>query len=193
MVQKDRWFQKDRWSPFVVGLLIAALSVFSFTFFYHTLGTTTTFVRLAAICWAFINPEHLHASTYYKMYLDGNSWVNWQFASVIGIFIGAYLAARTPTKEKIPYVPELWKQKFGPSKIRRSLGAFVGGVLLLFGARLAGGCTSGHVISGGMQLALSGWLFMVAFFATGLPTAFLLYSRSSNTKHSCSSKNDTAT
>ncbi len=167
---------KDRWSPFLVGLLLACLSLLTFTFFHHTLGTTTTFVRLAALVWKAISPEHLEANGYYRSYLHENSWINWQFASIFGIFIGSYLANKLGPKKSPEYVPELWKNKFGPSKIKRSVAAFLGGILLLFGARLAGGCTSGHVISGGMQLAVSGWLFMFAFFATGLPTAFLLYS-----------------
>lgn len=167
---------KDRWSPFLVGLLLGCLSLITLTFFHHTLGTTTTFVRFVAIVWNVINPEHLEVSSYYRNYLHENSWVNWQFASIIGIFIGSYLASSLGPKKPDEYVPEIWKSRFGPSAIKRALGAFFGGVLLLFGARLAGGCTSGHVISGGMQLSVSGWLFMVAFFATGLPTAFLLYS-----------------
>ena len=57
------------------------------------------------------------------------------------------------------------------------LGAFVGGAILIFGARMAGGCTSGHGLSGGMQLSTSGWIFLAAMFASGVPTAMLLYSK----------------
>ena len=44
----------------------------------------------------------------------------------------------------------------------------------MFGARLAGGCTSGHIISGITQLAVSGVLFGAAVFAFGILTAKLL-------------------
>jgi uncharacterized protein len=53
--------------------------------------------------------------------------------------------------------------------------AFAGGFLLLFGARMAGGCTSGHVISGGMQVAFSSYLFAVFVFAGLLITGQLFY------------------
>jgi uncharacterized membrane protein YedE/YeeE len=52
--------------------------------------------------------------------------------------------------------------------------SFLGGVLLLYGARMAGGCTSGHGISGGLQLAVSSYLFMAAMFAAGIATAIPL-------------------
>jgi uncharacterized membrane protein YedE/YeeE len=74
-------------------------------------------------------------------------------------------------------VPALWQWRFGPSRIRRYGMAFLGGVLLLFGARLADGCTSGHSISGGMQFAVSSWVFTAALFATGILAAFALFGR----------------
>ncbi|MDQ7055386.1 MAG: YeeE/YedE thiosulfate transporter family protein [Persephonella sp.] len=48
--------------------------------------------------------------------------------------------------------------------------AFLGGFLLIFGARMAGGCTSGLMFSGGMQLAVSSLLFCIFAFAGGLIT-----------------------
>jgi uncharacterized membrane protein YedE/YeeE len=47
-------------------------------------------------------------------------------------------------------------------------------VLLIFGARLAGGCTSGHIISGITQLSLSGMVFAAGVFVSGIATAKLL-------------------
>jgi uncharacterized membrane protein YedE/YeeE len=53
---------------------------------------------------------------------------------------------------------------------------FAGGVLMAFGARLAGGCTSGHGISGTLQLNAGSWLTVIAMFVGGIATAMLLYS-----------------
>lgn len=53
--------------------------------------------------------------------------------------------------------------------------AFAGGFIVLYGARLAGGCTSGHMMSGMMQTALSGYLFALAAFAAAIPTAMIIY------------------
>ena len=43
------------------------------------------------------------------------------------------------------------------------------------GARWGSGCTSGHGISGTAQLAVSGWIAAVCFFAGGILTAVLIF------------------
>ncbi len=55
--------------------------------------------------------------------------------------------------------------------------AFIGGVLVLWGSRMAGGCTSGHMMSGMMQTALSGYLFAFAVFVVAVPVAIILYKK----------------
>ena len=55
------------------------------------------------------------------------------------------------------------------------MAALIGGILIGLGARWAGGCTSGHGISGTMQLAVSSWLAVVCFFIGGVFTATLLF------------------
>jgi len=47
----------------------------------------------------------------------------------------------------------------------------------MYGARMAGGCTSGNGLSGSLQLALSGWTFFLTMFASGLATAWLMFGR----------------
>jgi uncharacterized protein len=167
------------WSPYIVGLGLGLLSWLTFGFMGHLLGTSTTFVRLAALFWRVVNPAHLNNSMYYNCYLSEQSWINWQFAVLIGLFVGALLARKLSGAKRAPFVPELWSKGFGRSPLRRVIGAFVGGIFVMFGARLAGGCASGHGLTGGMQFALSGWLFMVGLFGVGIPVALLLYSRSS--------------
>ncbi len=46
---------------------------------------------------------------------------------------------------------------------------------MAFGARLAGGCTSGHGISGALQLSVASWLSLACFLIGGVITAHLLY------------------
>jgi uncharacterized membrane protein YedE/YeeE len=59
----------------------------------------------------------------------------------------------------------------------RYVTVFFAGLLVLFGARLAGGCTSGHMMSGMMQTSLSGYLFAIGAFAAAVPAAVLVYKR----------------
>lgn len=71
--------------------------------------------------------------------------------------------------------PRVWRANFGNTPWRRYLTAFGAGILVLYGARLAGGCTSGHMMSGMMQTAVSGYIFAAGAFAAAIPTAMFLY------------------
>ena len=66
-------------------------------------------------------------------------------------------------------------ERFGPAIAPRLLAGFAGGALMAFGARLAGGCTSGHGISGTLQLGVGSWIALLCFFAGGAAVAFPLY------------------
>ncbi|WP_293983251.1 YeeE/YedE family protein [uncultured Clostridium sp.] len=52
--------------------------------------------------------------------------------------------------------------------------SFIGGFILLYGARMADGCTSGHMMSGMMQGSISGYVFAASVFVTAIPTAILI-------------------
>jgi uncharacterized protein len=52
---------------------------------------------------------------------------------------------------------------------------FGGGLLMAFGARLAGGCTSGHGISGTMQLNPGSWIAVICLFIGGIAVAIPLF------------------
>lgn len=90
---------------------------------------------------------------------------------VIGLLIGGFLGARRDAV-KAPKVenPHSGVETNG----RRYTEAFLAGFLLLFGARLAGGCTSGLIISGMTQLSIAGFVFAAGVFATGIGTAKLM-------------------
>ena len=92
-----------------------------------------------------------------------------------GTFFGALVSSLVSGSFKLESVPALWRERFGPSVGKRFLAAFIGGVVIIFGARLADGCTSGHGISGSLQLAVSSWTFFIAMFISGIVTAFILF------------------
>lgn len=100
--------------------------------------------------------------------------IGWEVMLIVGLALGAFLSRLLPGGSRTPAceVPNL----FG-SAWARGLAAFIGGFLILFGARLAGGCTSGHMLSGIAQLALSGFLFGAAAFTTGVLIAMWLLRR----------------
>jgi len=93
---------------------------------------------------------------------------------VAGGFIASRLQSEKESKETM-IAPPVWQKKFGQSPLKRYVVTFIGGILVLIGARLAGGCTSGHMMSGMMQTSLSGYLFAIGAFFAGVPMAMLMY------------------
>jgi uncharacterized membrane protein YedE/YeeE len=178
------WLRTPRWSPYVVGAGIGVLSWVTFAVMGKALGTSTTMVRAVGAVERVVAPAHVESNAYFTKYLGtvdaAKPVFEWQFALVVMLIVGAYLASRLSGSRQSGCVPSFWKLRFGRSRALRAAAAFAGGAVLLFGARLAGGCTSGHGISGGLQLAASSWTFMGAMFATGIATAFALYGKTRN-------------
>lgn len=72
---------------------------------------------------------------------------------------------------------EQWKKIYGPQLWKRWLLLFVGGIILEYAAGMAGGCTSGLAISGGMLLDPAAFLFIAGMFASGIVTAKIIYGK----------------
>jgi uncharacterized membrane protein YedE/YeeE len=176
-----QWMKRPLWSPYVVGAGIGVLSWITFAVMDKALGVSTTMVRAVGAAERVVAPEHVESNAYFTKYLGTMDAVKpffeWQFALVVMLAVGALIASRLSGSRVTERVPALWRWRFGDSRALRYSAAFVGGAVLLFGARLAGGCTSGHGISGGLQLAASSWTFMATMFAGGIATAFALYGK----------------
>lgn len=167
------------WSPYVVGTGIGVLSWFVFATANQPLGITTAFENTAAMIEKAAAPEAAQTNPLFaKKAAEGKSpKINWEWMLVVGVFIGAWLSARLGDDRTQQKVPPLWEWRFGPSVAKRFAGAFFGGALMMFGARLAQGCTSGHGISGALQLAVSSWIFVALLFAGAIATSFLIYGK----------------
>jgi len=168
---------RERWSPYVVGAGIGVLSWVTFGLMGKALGVSTTFVGAVGIVESIMDRAHVASNAYLAKYVIESPPVDWQMLLVVGLFAGAWLSSKLGGSYHVERVPQLWAWRFGANRWARYAGAFVGGVLVLFGSRLAGGCTSGHGISGGLQFAAGSWVFLPAFFAAGVATAFALFGR----------------
>ncbi|MCX7887075.1 MAG: YeeE/YedE family protein [Verrucomicrobiae bacterium] len=174
-----KWKTADgAWSPYLAGALAGLLAVASAwattTWLGKTnyLGASTTFVRAAGLVERTVAPEHVADNEYFK---KEKVRVDWQFMLVVGIFFGALAASLMDGSFKLESVPPRWAERFGPSVWKRALGAFVGGIVAMIGARLADGCPSGNGLSGMMQLSVSGLVALAFFFGTGVLVARLVY------------------
>ncbi len=141
-----------RWNPYLVGAGIGILSMAVFWVADKPLGISTALSQASGACAAaFMGWEEVAANAYWTKHVP-----KWDYGTLflIGTFLGALVSAILGKDFRVEAVPRVWRERFGPSVVKRMVGAVLGGVLVMYGARLAGGCTSGHGISGSLQLAV---------------------------------------
>jgi hypothetical protein len=170
------WLRQPRWNPYLVGAGIGILSWLVFAVVDKPLGVTTSLSGLAGACATpFVGADTVAANAYFKQHA-----FKWDYGMLFlgGIALGSLLSALLGGSLRAELVPSVWRERFGPGVGKRFLGAFAGGLLAMFGARLADGCTSGNGISGSLQLAVGGWTFFLVLFAAGIVTCLVLFGRS---------------
>jgi len=179
-----KWRTKDGgWSPYLAGALLGLLAIASAWATTHWLGKTsylgasTTFVRAAGVLEQTVAPQHVAENAYF---IKEKVKIDWQFMLVAGIFLGALISSLADRSFKKESVPPIWKERFGNSVGKRAVGAFLGGIVAMVGARLASGCPSGHGLSGMMQLSVSGLVALALFFGAGVIVARIVYGRRSS-------------
>jgi uncharacterized protein len=161
------------WSPYLVGTLIGLLSMLTFYFSDKPLGASTAYAQVAGLVGQRVAPRHTDSLYYYAE--KKSPQIGWEVMLMVGIVIGAFLAAWTGGEITGRWLPPMWLDRFGESIGLRLAVGFLGGGLMAFGARMADGCTSGHGISGALQLSVGSWIALIGFFVGGVITAMLLF------------------
>lgn len=178
------------------GGIALALVFLLAVFLVKPIGVSTQFVILDGVIWKLFSPDLIKENAEAKSgwssknaYLDksGGKYaknvakpLNYSFIFVLSMILGSFLSSTTKGPTPSPSdrtAPEIWRNKFGPQSSRRYIASFAGGALVLFGARLAGGCTSGHMMSGIMQTSISGYMFTAGAFLAAIPLAIYMYGR----------------
>ena len=160
------------WSPYLVGAGIGVLSWLTFYFSDKAIGASSFYASLAGMIGKVVAPRHTASLEYYR---KNPPRVDWQVVFIGFAIVGAFLAAWSGGVFEPRPVHPMWVARFGESVPLRAVVAAAGGVLMAFGARLAGGCTSGHGISGTLQLNVASWIVVICMFVGGIVTAMLLY------------------
>ena len=166
------WLSMTEWSPYVAGIGIGILGWITFLLSDRTLGCSTAFARFSAILEYRLRGEKTLEKPYFKKVVPE---LNWDLMLIIGIVIGSFLSAILSGSFSLQWVPDLFAATFGNAPLLRLVVTLAGGILIGLGSRWAGGCTSGHGISGTLQLTLSSWIAVLCFFAAGIVVAFLMY------------------
>ena len=160
------------WSPYIVGAGIGVLSWLTFYFADKAIGASSFYATLAGFIGKLVARKHTDSLKYFQ---TNQPRVDWGFVFVTCTILGGFVAAWTGGEIRNEWLHPMWVDRFGDSIVLRAIIGFAGGVLMAFGARLAGGCTSGHGISGTLQLNAGSWLTVVCMFIAGIATAMLLY------------------
>ena len=175
------------------GGLLLGIVFFIAVLLVKPIGVSTQFVILDGIVWDAFNTELVtesetsksgYASTNAYLNKSGGKYAksvanpfNYGFIFVIAMLVGAALSAlaRGGVEASERVMPSVWRERFGNHSGKRYVISLLAGFIVLFGARLAGGCTSGHMMSGMMQTALSGYIFTAGVFLVGIPLAMYVF------------------
>jgi len=168
------FFRKKRWSPYLGGIILGLLNLFAIYTCHHALGASSAYTRYVGMIEKWLAPKHFETLRYYKIY---KPYWNFTAIALIGMIIGGYISARLSNDIKFRMIPKMWGKRFGNNSFVRAIVAVIGGIFIGFGARMAGGCTSGQGISGGSFLSVSGWLAVCFFFIGGIVTSFILFGK----------------
>ncbi len=163
--------EKPYMNPYFGGIAIGTVLFLSFFLVGKGLGASGALTRLLAVGMEKVTPEHVAGISYFDRYLASATHPldNWLVYMMIGIFAGGLIAGIRGKRIKTMMLK-------GPNTTnkRRVITAFSGGILVAFGARLAGGCTSGLALTGASIGAVAGWVFFLSVFTAGLIVAIFV-------------------
>jgi uncharacterized membrane protein YedE/YeeE len=159
-------------SPYLAGVGIGVVLLLSFVLMGRGLGASGAFSSVVAAAVETAAPSHAAGNAFYARYLGGDATSplgDWLVFEIIGVFIGGLASGLLARRVR-------WTTERGSgiTSRRRLVNAFVGGVAMGVGAKLARGCTSGLGLTGGATLSVGSWLFVIAAFAGAYAAAPLL-------------------
>lgn len=166
------WLQKmdkikdKKWIYSGIALGLLNPIVFSSFVTNRPIGASTAFPYLGDLITNLTNSDYFN-----KIRIPGN----WEVIFLFGAFLAGLLLSLIRKDFKIMLLHENWIKYKGLSSQKRIIWSFIGGFILIIGARMAGGCTSGHILSGGMQIAFSSLTFAIFVFIGLLLTGKLFY------------------
>ncbi len=156
------------WSPYYTGILIGLLQIPLFYTLHASIGSSMSFHSIACSIISFFSGTNEQAITT-RCFPMPKHW--WQVGFVIGIVIGAYVSARLSHTKRFG-IATVWSRALvNFSVFKRFSMAFIAGIIMLLGARIADGCTSGNGISGIALLSVGSVLVITCMFMSGIVVA----------------------
>jgi len=153
------------------GILMSGLLLLTFSIFGadRPIGSSTYVPYFAGIIFD-LNPENYS----YLKHIEASG--SWEGIMLLGALFGGFITSVFITKSfRFSLIPTAWKTYKNNSIASRLLWSFFAGFIMIIGARLAGGCTSGHFMSGMSQMAISAMIFGGVVMVTLVVTGRLFY------------------
>lgn len=156
-------------NPYLAGFGIGVMLLLAFLIMGRGLGATAAIGSIVAWASGLVAPEWTAANPALKGYFADPPATNWTLYLIVGAFFGALVSALLAKRVH-------WRIERGPhlSVNARLALAFFGGAVAAMGAKLAKGCTSGQALTGGAQLNVGSWIFMLSVFAGAYLLAFFV-------------------
>ena len=148
-----QWLMQP-WPWWLSGILIGLTVPLLYLLAGKAFGISTSLQEIGALCAPHSKLEYLS-----KFDRKANLWT---VVFVVGIALGAFVATRFLSQEPTQFLPTTFSSPAGAVKL------LIGGFLIGFGTRYAGGCTSGHSITGISNLNWPSLVATICFFAGGL-------------------------
>ena len=142
------------WPWWLSGILIGLTVPLLYWLAGKAFGISTSLQEIGALCAHNSKIEYLS-----KFDRKANRWT---VVFAIGIALGSFIATHFLSEDPKPFLPDSLQNASGAIKL------LVGGFLIGFGTRYAGGCTSGHSITGIANVNWPSLLATVCFFIGGL-------------------------
>jgi uncharacterized membrane protein YedE/YeeE len=156
-------------NPYLAGILLGVVLFMAFFLTGNGLGASGGLNRILVYVQDLISPDHINRVPYLLNLAGGdrNALDSWIVFLTVGTIIGGFISGLLGRRVKAETIK-------GPhiSVRTRWLMAFLGGLLMGYGARFARGCTSGQALSGGAVLSVGSWAFMFAVFAGAYALAY---------------------
>ena len=166
-------FRKEEWSPYVAGVLLGLVGILTVLLSNVLMGASGAFESLIGLAGKAVAPG-LFDNMYFNFVVT--SGVTWHVIMLLGAMLGGALGAWSSGTLRLRDNEDAqWIKVLGQQRWKRWLIAFLGAIVLEYGAGLAGGCTSGLAIAGGMLLAPAAFIFIASMFASGIIVMLIVY------------------
>jgi uncharacterized membrane protein YedE/YeeE len=148
------------WPPVLAGTIIGTLQIPALLSVGTHIGTSSSYCTLAGSLASCFDSKVDSRAPYFSRFFSKEEFM--QLGIIGGLAAGGFLSTYLSS------VPSLMKNDMP------AIVVFLGSALMIFGARLGGGCTSGHGISGMATLSVASFVSVMSMFAGGMLTALFV-------------------